>query len=192
MPREKAARRFALLAFGALVLADIVAVALMEGRMPPIVQWPIQGAAAALIVAYFVFYVREHPLPRVQFGIVTIMAIVTLAAFDAWAWRTNLGPLVTALIVTGLLLYWRIWLRRYEQLGWLSISLVLLLTFFFFWLGLILVGLLFEPPKPTRTTSVWMKEPKISAWTLRRSSHRFAAVPPSPKGDGTADRSSLS
>jgi hypothetical protein len=151
MHRQQPARRYALLAFGLVVVVDVVAVVLTEGRISRIVQWPVQATAIALIAAYFVFYVRESPTLRLQFGIPTILTIVALAAVDACSWRTNLGPLVTTLIATGLLLYWRLWMRRYEQLGRLSVIFIVILMFFFLWLSVILTGILLEPSMPKRS-----------------------------------------
>jgi hypothetical protein len=171
MQREKPVRQHMLVAMAVLAVASAVSAVIMErlmGRhLPPITDWAIRAAFVGLIVAYFVLYARERQWPRVQFSITTILVLVTLAALDAWAWRTSLGPPVTIQIIAGLLLYWRIWLRRYEQLGCLSQVIIVVLMFFFLWLSLILTVGLLDPPKPKSAAATNRHEANVLPRTVR-------------------------
>jgi hypothetical protein len=147
MQRVKPARRHALFAVVVVLMADAVVTILLDGRLPEAIQWAFQAAVLLLLTAYLLLYVRERRSPRLQFGTASIFAFVTLAAFDAWAWRLGLGAPFTTMLVAGLLLYWRVWIRRYEPLGWLSVIIMCGLTFLFLLSSMFVTAYLLDLPK---------------------------------------------
>jgi hypothetical protein len=153
MPRIKPARRYALLAVVVVVIADVVAMFLLDGRVPQAIQWAFQAAVLSLLAAYLLLYVRERRSPRVQFGTATIFVLVTLAAFDAWAWRLGLGDAFTMMLVVGLLLYWRVWIRRNESLGYLSVLMICGLMFLFLLSSMFVTSRLLDSPKPRKNAA---------------------------------------
>jgi hypothetical protein len=153
MPCIKPARRYALLAVVVVVIADVVAMFLLDGRVPQALQWAVQGAILLLLAAYVLLYVREHRSPRLQFGTATIFVLVTLAAMDAWAWRSRAGGPFTMMLVAGLLLYWRIWIRRTEPVGWLTTIILCGLMFLFLLSSMFVTSRLLDSPKPRKNAA---------------------------------------
>jgi len=87
-------------------------------------SWLTRHLGKALILLClaraYVLYRRERNEPLVQFNLLTLFAVLTAAALVAWAWRAGQGPLMIMLVVSGSLIFWRVWIRRYERLNGLA------------------------------------------------------------------------
>ena len=130
MLRSWPARRYVLLFLCVFLIASRIAVVLLPGDVHRYAQWATRIVLVALVAIYLALYRRDSNAGRIQFGMATILAIVTLAAIEAWGVSIGQGSLMTATLGTGLVLYWRVWVRRYEPLGGLSILVLLVLTMF--------------------------------------------------------------
>ena len=123
-------RRRVILAAGVAALALGTATTILTGGNYA-VGVATQATVFAALFAYFVAYKRERGEPLSQFTMRGLMVVLTFAALEAWATRAGGGNIVFAMLLSGSLLYWRLWIRRHDTLNWFSLLLLWLLILWF-------------------------------------------------------------
>ncbi|HEY4308331.1 MAG TPA: hypothetical protein VGN12_02665 [Pirellulales bacterium] len=104
------------------------------GANSQFVLWAVRLCSAAflsLIVAYFIAYRRERSGGKFQISIRELLGVMALAALLAWAAPGGNRALVAAIIVEGLLIYWRVWMRRNEPFSYPGMAIMVLLLLHF-------------------------------------------------------------
>lgn len=81
-----------------------------------------------LVGAYYFDYRRERSGAPLQFSLAMLFGVTALAALLAWASPGGTPALVAAIIIEGLLVYWRCWVRRTEPFSYLGFAVLALLV----------------------------------------------------------------
>jgi hypothetical protein len=80
-----------------------------------------------LLGAYYFAYRRQRSEAPLQFSLAMLFVVTALGALLAWATPGGNRTLVAAIVIEGLLVYWRCWMRRHEPLSYLGGAVLLLL-----------------------------------------------------------------